>query len=286
MKNKSYCMDEHVSEVLMPDSSNRSILGIDAGSTRIKGALWTGSSWMFCSISSGVSYEEEVRNLIGTITTFAGFSPNSIVATGYGRKMVPEASQVFNEIGCHGKGAVYLVPGCRTVIDIGGQDAKVICINPQGKVTDFSMNDKCAAGTGRFLSILAKSLSIPLDDLGIIGRDTEPLRLSSMCTVFAESEVISLLARGCAVPEIVAGINDAIARRTVSLVSRLNLNPKVIFTGGVSANSDIISRLSQMIGLEITVPDHAEYSGAIGAVISAGCPDPWSLVPVHDIRTE
>ncbi len=267
-------------------SSPQSILGIDAGSTRIKGALWTGSSWILSALSSGISYEEEVRNLIDIITSHAGISPDYVVATGYGRKMVPKVTQVVNEIGCHGKSAGYLVPGCRTVIDIGGQDAKVICVSPQGKVTDFAMNDKCAAGTGRFLSILANSLSVSLDDLGVIGRDTEPLRLSSMCTVFAESEVIGLLSRGYAVPEIVAGINDAIARRTVSLASRLSITPKVVFTGGVSANSDIISRLSRMIALEITVPDHAEYSGAIGAVLSAGNPEPWSLVPVQVLRTE
>lgn len=266
--------------------SPQSILGVDAGSTRIKGALWTGSSWILSAISSGISYEEEVRSLIDIITSHAGISPDYIITTGYGRKMVPKVTQVVNEIGCHGKGAGYLVPGCRTVIDIGGQDAKVICVSPQGKVTDFAMNDKCAAGTGRFLSILANSLSVSLDDLGIIGRDAEPLRLSSMCTVFAESEVIGLLSRGYAVPEIVAGINDAIARRTVSLASRLSITPKVVFTGGVSANSDIISRLSRMIALEITVPDHAEYSGAIGAVLSAGNPEPWSLVPVQVLRTE
>jgi len=263
--------------------AKKSVLGIDAGSTRIKGALWTGSSWLLHTVPSTVSYEQSIADLITAMITRTGQDPDEIVATGYGRKMVARASGVSNEIGCHGKGAAYLVPGCRTVIDIGGQDAKVISVQESGKVSDFAMNDKCAAGTGRFLSILADTLGLPLTDLGNIGRDVQPLRLSSMCTVFAESEVIGLLSRGYPVPEIVAGIHDAIARRTVSLASRLSLVPVLVFTGGVSANSDIASRISQLISLDITVPEHAEFSGAIGAVISVCNPDPWSLVHIRKL---
>ncbi|HWQ65685.1 MAG TPA: acyl-CoA dehydratase activase [Methanospirillum sp.] len=276
-------MSDPIPSTLDRESSHITILGIDAGSTRIKGALWTGSSWIMHSISSGVSYECEVTNLIETIIHHAGFTPETIVATGYGRKMVPGVSKVLNEIGCHGKGAGYLVPGCRTIIDIGGQDAKVISIGDNGKVSDFAMNDKCAAGTGRFLSIMAGALALSLSDLGVVGSDTEPLRLSSMCTVFAESEVIGLLSQGYKVPEIVAGINDAIARRTIALASRMTLNPMVVFTGGVSANSDIVARISQIINLDISVPDHTEFSGALGAVLSVEQTDPWPLVPVRII---
>ncbi|MDD1724417.1 MAG: acyl-CoA dehydratase activase [Methanospirillum sp.] len=265
----------------MSSQSQGAYLGIDAGSTRIKGAFWTGSSWLLCSAASGVSYEECIADLIGTLIREAEIEPSGIVATGYGRKMVTGASGISNEIGCHGKGAVYLVPGCRTVFDIGGQDAKVISVLASGKVTDFIMNDKCAAGTGRFLSILANTLDLSLGDLGDIGKDVEPLRLSSMCTIFAESEVIGLLSRGYPVPEIVAGIHDAIARRTVSLASRLTMTPLVVFTGGVSANRDIIARISQLISLEITVPLHAEFSGAIGAVLSLCHPDPWPFVQIR-----
>ena len=265
------------SETLVPCIS---VLGIDAGSTRIKGALWTGSSWILHSTSSGISYELSVSELIKDITTKAGFDPGSIIATGYGRKMVPGSPSVLNEIGCHAKGARYLVPGCRTVFDIGGQDAKVISLQENGKVADFAMNDKCAAGTGRFLSIMAAALSISLEDLGTIGREVQPLRLSSMCTVFAESEIIGLLSQGCPVPEIVAGINDAIARRTISLASRMTLVPEVIFTGGVSSDADIVSRISALINLPITVPDHAEFSGAIGAVLSVCTAEPWQMVRV------
>lgn len=265
----------------MSDRSQGAYLGIDAGSTRIKGAYWTGSSWVLHSTASGVSYEECIADLIGILIRTAGTEPESIVATGYGRKMVTGASAVHNEIGCHGKGAVYLVPGCRTVIDIGGQDAKVISVLEDGKVTDFIMNDKCAAGTGRFLSVLAKTLDLSLQDLGDIGMGVEPLRLSSMCTIFAESEVIGLLSRGYPVPGIVAGIHDAIARRTVSLASRLSMTPLVVFTGGVSANRDIIARVSQLISLDITVPLHAEFSGAIGAVLSLCNPEPWHLAPIR-----
>ncbi|MDD1728328.1 MAG: acyl-CoA dehydratase activase [Methanospirillum sp.] len=276
-------MEKKVSEGSLSDSSCKSVLGIDAGSTRIKGALWTGSSWLLHTVPSTVSYEQSIGDLISTMVIETGLNPDEIVATGYGRKMVPGASGISNEIGCHGKGATYLVPGCRTVIDIGGQDAKVISVQEKGKVTDFSMNDKCAAGTGRFLSILADTLNLSLSDLGNIGTGIQPLRLSSMCTVFAESEVIGLLSQGYPIPEIVAGINDAIARRTVSLASRLSMVPVITFTGGVSANTDIVSRISELISLDITVPDHAEYSGAIGSVISVCSPEPWSLTQIRTI---
>ena len=277
-------MEKKLSVDGLSDSSCKSVLGIDAGSTRIKGALWTGSSWLLQTVPSTVSYEQSIHDLITAMITETGSDPDEIVATGYGRKMVAGASEISNEIGCHGKGAAYLVQGCRTVIDIGGQDAKIISVQEGGKVSDFAMNDKCAAGTGRFLSILADSLALPLSDLGNIGRDVQPLRLSSMCTVFAESEVIGLLSRGYPVPEIVAGIHDAIARRTVSLASRLSLVPVIVFTGGVSANDDIVSRISRLINLNITVPEHAEFSGAIGAVISVCNPEPWSFVQVRKVQ--
>lgn len=265
-------------------SPEKAILGIDAGSTRIKGALWTGSSWIFSSISSGVSYEKSVSDLINNFLASVDQSPGTLVATGYGRKMISGVTSVQNEIGCHAKGARYLAPGCRTVIDIGGQDAKVISLREDGKISDFAMNDKCAAGTGRFLSIMADALSVSLADLGTIGTQVQPLRLSSMCTVFAESEIIGLLSQGHPVPEIVAGINDAIARRTLSLASRLTLIPEVIFTGGVSANNDIVSRISSLINLDISVPSHAEFSGSIGAVLSMGPVEPWMKVQARAIQ--
>ena len=259
------------------------VLGIDAGSTRIKGALWTGTSWFLSSIPSSVSYETEVSSLISIITEKSGIYPELIISTGYGRKMIPNVAKNVNEIGCHAAAAPYMAPGTRTVIDIGGQDAKVIIITETGKIADFVMNDKCAAGTGRFLAVLADRLSIPLEDMGKTGLGVAPLRLSSMCTVFAESEVISLLSKGYQVPEIIAGIHDAIARRTVALASRLTMEPVVTFLGGVSANQDIVGRTSELIGLDINVPDHAEFSGAIGAVLSALSPEPWSLTSVHII---
>ncbi|HWQ64906.1 MAG TPA: acyl-CoA dehydratase activase, partial [Methanospirillum sp.] len=278
-------MNERISSEIIGISPGKSILGIDAGSTRIKGALWTGSSWTLYAISSGVSYEKGVSDLTRNILESADLSPETIVATGYGRKMISGVSSIQNEIGCHAKGAMYLAPGCRTVIDIGGQDAKVISLREDGKVSDFAMNDKCAAGTGRFLSIMADALSITLADLGTIGTEVNPLRLSSMCTVFAESEIIGLLSQGYPVPEIVAGINDAIARRTLSLASRLTLIPEVIFTGGVSANSDIVSRISALVNLNISVPQHAEFSGAIGAVLSVGTVEPWQKVQVSVLQS-
>lgn len=263
--------------------SSSAALGIDAGSTRIKGALWTGESWYLSSVPASVSYENDVSSLITLIKKTTGLSQHTIIATGYGRKLVPGVSRSMNEIGCHAAGAHYMVPDTRTVIDIGGQDAKIILVTPNGKIADFVMNDKCAAGTGRFLAVLGERLSVPLVEMGRTGLGQPPLPLSSMCTVFAESEVISLLSKGHHVPEIIAGIHDAIARRTVALASRLKIEPRVTFLGGVSANQDIVARVSALIGYPITVPDYAEYSGAIGAALSIIQPPEWNQAVVFPI---
>lgn len=275
--------DTSIPPTIHSDTSSAA-LGIDAGSTRIKGALWTGESWYLSSVPASVSYETDVSSLITFIKETTGLSHYPIISTGYGRKLVPGVSSSMNEIGCHAAGAHYMVPDTRTVIDIGGQDAKIILVTPNGKIADFVMNDKCAAGTGRFLAVLGERLSVPLEEMGKTGLGISPLRLSSMCTVFAESEVISLLSKGHGVSEIIAGIHDAIARRTVALASRLKIEPVVTFLGGVSANQDIVARVSDLISNPITVPDYAEYSGAVGAVLSVIKPPEWSQAAVFPIH--
>jgi len=260
------------------------VLGIDAGSTRIKGALWTGNCWYLSSVPASVSYENDVVSLISSIKDTAKVPHFTIISTGYGRKLVPGVNKTINEIRCHAAGAHYMVPDTRTVIDIGGQDAKIILVTPDGKIADFVMNDKCAAGTGRFLAVLGERLSVPLEEMGKTAFGQTPLRLSSMCTVFAESEVISLLSKGHQVPEILAGIHDAIARRTISLASRLKIEPVITFLGGVSGNQDIVARISDLTRLPINVPDYAEYSGAIGAVLSTINPPEWCQTEVNRIH--
>jgi len=193
-----------------------------------------------------------------------------IVSTGYGRVSIPFASESVTEISCHAKGAFSLFPGTRTVIDIGGQDSKVIVLDGQGKVANFVMNDKCAAGTGKFLEVTAKALGLKLDDLGEISSKSESkARISSMCTVFAESEVVSLIAEGVKIEDIVAGLHDSIAKRVFSLLKRAGGRPPFVITGGVAKNPGVVGALSQLLGADISVPEEPQIVGALGAAILA-----------------
>lgn len=193
-----------------------------------------------------------------------------VVATGYGRMGVPFASRQVTEITCHGRGAAFLSPRVRTVIDIGGQDSKVIRLDEQGNVVDFLMNDKCAAGTGRFLEVMAQALELPVTALGEAEREARrAAEISSMCTVFAESEVVSLIAQGVPRAEIIRGLHRAVAARTTALVSRLGLVPEVMMTGGVAKNPGVVSALSEKLGVEIFVPPEPQIVGALGAALLA-----------------
>ena len=194
-----------------------------------------------------------------------------VLATGYGRISIPFADKRVTEITCHGKGAHYLFPSTSTVIDIGGQDSKVISLTPQGKVVDFVMNEKCAAGTGRFLEVMARSLEVNLGDMGNLSREAEEsVSISSMCTVFAESEVVSLIAEGHPVEKIIRGIHDSIADRTVGMVNRVGLEKEVVMTGGVAKNSGVVKCLEERLGANITIPEEPQIVGALGAALLAG----------------
>jgi predicted CoA-substrate-specific enzyme activase len=195
--------------------------------------------------------------------------PPAIAATGYGRKNCPDATSAHTEIACHARGGWYLAPGCRFVIDIGGQDAKGIRVADGGRVEDFVMNDKCAAGTGRFLSAMGQALGIHVDLLSKHALGVEPHRINAMCTVFAESEVIGLINEGVSRGAIIAGLHDSIARRTASMIAPLHPQPPVVFTGGVSQNTDLVARLKKMLGHEILVPKDAVFAGALGAALIA-----------------
>lgn len=193
-----------------------------------------------------------------------------IVSTGYGRAAVKEAHQQFTEISCHAMGASYLVPGGATVIDVGGQDSKAISIDPAGKVLNFVMNDKCAAGTGRFLEVMAQALEVDLNDFGGLSlKATGKAEISNMCTVFAESEVISRIASGSSKEDIIAGIHDAMASRIASMAARVEIRPKVVLTGGVSKNIGLVKALEERLGLKLEVPAEAQINGALGAALMA-----------------
>jgi predicted CoA-substrate-specific enzyme activase len=190
-----------------------------------------------------------------------------IVATGYGRINVPFADRQVTEITCHAKGIHHLLPDVKTIVDIGGQDSKGIKIH-NGKVTSFVMNDKCAAGTGRFLEIIADSLGVPLAKLGEISLTAERAsEISSTCTVFAEHEVINKLASGESIANLIAGIHESVATRVYSLVNKLKIEPEVAITGGGAKNIGLVKALEKKFGIPIKIPPEPLITGALGAAL-------------------
>jgi len=195
----------------------------------------------------------------------------NLIATGYGRKIVPFKSEEISEISCHARGAHFLFPNTRTVIDIGGQDSKAIRLNENGEAVDFNMNDKCAAGTGRFLEEMAKALDTSVEHLGKLSlRSKKSLVISSMCTVFAESEVVSLLAENETREDIAKALHNAIADRVLSLAHKVRLVNAVTLTGGVGKNIGVVDALkSKLPGMTINIPEEPQIVGALGAALIA-----------------
>ena len=192
------------------------------------------------------------------------------VSTGYGREAVAAAAIKVTEITCHARGASHLFPGARTVIDIGGQDSKVIRLLPDGRVADFAMNDKCAAGTGRFLEVMARVLEMDLEEMGPRAvLSVRALPISSVCTVFAESEVISLIASGASPDDIAWGIHKAVAERVCALADRVGVRAPVVMTGGVAKNPAARKALEERLGLPLRLPDEPQTAGALGAALIA-----------------
>jgi (R)-2-hydroxyacyl-CoA dehydratese activating ATPase len=193
-----------------------------------------------------------------------------VVATGYGRNSVNPADKVCSEIICHARGAYHFHPSPCTVIDIGGQDSKVIEITDEGRVLDFMMNDKCAAGTGRFLELIANVMNMKLENLGNLSlQSQDPCSITSTCAVFAESEVISLRADGKKQKDIIAGIHRSIAYRIKLMTQNITVRPPVIFTGGVALNPGMVKALQIELGTGILTPEYPQMSGALGAALLA-----------------
>jgi (R)-2-hydroxyacyl-CoA dehydratese activating ATPase len=193
-----------------------------------------------------------------------------VVGTGYGRYKVTFGNTQVTEISCHGRGAVHMFPATRTVVDMGGQDTKAIRVAPTGEIIDFCMNDKCAAGTGRFLGAASAALEIPLDDLGPTAlRGERPVKISTTCTVFAESEVLSWLGKGKKIEDILLGVHQSIAGRSTGLLRRVGIEEEVTFTGGVARNIAMIAALHESIGVRVNVSDDSHYMGALGAALFA-----------------
>lgn len=195
---------------------------------------------------------------------------NYCVGTGYGRKHIPFMNSEESEIACHARGAVWQVPTARTVVDIGGQDAKAIRVDEQGNVERYVYNDKCASGTGRFLEIIADSLDIQLDEMGdISGKAKEKLTLSNQCVVFAETEIISLVNEGKEIPDIVNALHQAVANRAASMARSILVQPDAVMTGGVAKNSGMFGALERALGVKLHQVEDPQINGALGAALFA-----------------
>jgi predicted CoA-substrate-specific enzyme activase len=193
-----------------------------------------------------------------------------VIGTGYGRYRVTFGNEQVTEISCHGRGANHMFPDTRTVIDMGGQDTKAIKVSASGEIDDFCMNDKCAAGTGRFLGAASAALDIPLDKLGKTALESSNgVNISTTCTVFAESEVLSWLGRGKRVQDILWGVHESIATRSMGLLRRVGIEDEITFTGGVSRNEAMVKALEDVLGKKMNVSDDCHYMGALGAALFA-----------------
>jgi predicted CoA-substrate-specific enzyme activase len=191
-----------------------------------------------------------------------------IVSTGYGRINVPFADKQFTEITCHARGIASLFPEAKTIIDVGGQDVKGIKIDSHGKTIDFAMNDKCAAGTGRFIEVIADTLGVPLDQVGDLSLQSKnPARISNICTIWAQQEVAASLAQGVPISDLLAGIHQSLADRIIRMVSRLKVEKAVIVTGGGGKNRGLLKALSEQLGYQILVPEEPLITGALGAAL-------------------
>ncbi len=253
-------------------------VGIDVGSISTKAVLLEDGRFVRGKVAfTGYSAEGAGRRIYEEILRDAGLGEDAIdgiVATGYGRKSVSFAGRAVTEILCHAEGARFLDPEIRSVVDIGGQDSKAIVLDESGRVRTFAMNDKCAAGTGRFLEVMARALEVDLERFGALSLQAEdPAPISSLCTVFAESEVISLIARGEKRENIVAGIHESIGSRVSAMARRLGMVPPVMMTGGVAKNHGVVLALGKALGLPLRVSPQAQLTGAIGAAVLAARPE-------------
>ncbi len=242
-------------------------LGIDIGSRYIKAALLERGEWVrFYKAENGFDSLEKCRRILEEMPA------DRVMATGYGRHLLEVHGNVptVTEIKAFARGARLLFPACRTILDIGGQDTKVIALNEKGSVCKFEMNDRCAAGTGKFLEIMAKGLGYSVEEFGASALDARrEIQLSSMCTVFAESEVISLNARGVAREDIAMAIHRAISTRVAAMAGRIPLHGEVIFAGGCAYNPCLKVLLGKALKMELRVPPAPEMAGAMGAALIA-----------------
>lgn len=249
------------------------VIGIDSGSTSTNAVVMNEKKELLAHavLRTGAKSSESAERILTEVlakTNLRREEISRIVATGYGRVSIPFADQDVTEISCHGRGAHFVNPRVRTILDIGGQDSKAIRLNERGDVVDFVMNDKCAAGTGRFLEMMARTLEISIDELGPVSlQSKENIEISSMCSVFAESEVISLIAQNRETADIARGIHRAIAGKAISLMKRVGPEPEYMMTGGVAKNPGVVRALEEHLKAPLFIYEEPEIVGAIGAAL-------------------
>ena len=251
------------------------VMGIDSGSTSTNAVIMDRDRNIkaFAVVRTGAKSGQSAQKILEEVLEKAGLKRENIswiVSTGYGRVSIPFADENVTEISCHGRGAHYFNPNVRTILDIGGQDSKAIHLSSTGEVTDFVMNDKCAAGTGRFLEMIARSLEMEIGELGPAAlQSTENIEITSMCSVFAESEVISLIAQNKEKADIANGVCHSIANKSYSLMKRVGLDPEFMMTGGVAKNPGVVRAVEEKIGAKLYICPEPEIVGAVGAALYA-----------------
>lgn len=251
-------------------------VGIDIGSTTTKAVVLDENGRYSWSVQpSGIDIPAIGKQVIKNALDKLGLSlqeVSSIVATGYGRISLPFATKTVTEITCNAAGVHHVFPEATLIVDIGGQDSKAIKINSQGRVVQFAMNDKCAAGTGKFLEVAAQTLEVNVDELGAISQESQNrIVISNTCTVFAQSEIVSLIARKTAKEDIAAALHESIASRVLGLIGSIDPEPQkdIVLTGGVAKNTAIARLLERMMGRTVLVPDNPQIITALGAAILA-----------------
>ena len=249
------------------------VIGVDAGSNTVKAVFLNEEGRMLYRISkTGANSVKTARETLDQVLSDAGISdwPGYIVSTGYARNYIDFSDRSVTEISCHARGVRYLISEARTLIDIGGQDNKVIYLDEKGNVQDFLMNDKCAAGTGRFLEVIAGALGLSLEQMGEESLKAQgEVSISSTCTVFAESEVVTHVARGEVLADIVAGIHRSIVARILGMAHRRPVIAPLVVTGGVAKNRGVIRMIQDELGYEVEIPKEPQITGALGAALMA-----------------
>lgn len=249
--------------------------GIDAGSRAIKVAILNGDTREVVASGlrdQGIAQEDLTRDLLNELLRKVGAHDGDVaatVATGYGRNLIRFADTTITEITCHAHGVRHVSPGAMTIIEVGGQDSKLIRLDGQGAVRDFAMNDRCAAGTGRFLEVIAGRLGVDLAALGpMAAKSANPATISSMCVVFAETEIVGLLASGIPPEDIVCGVQTSLAKRVTAMAGR-SVDEPVVFTGGVALIPGMVEAMAKAVGRPVSVVPTPQLTGAIGAALLA-----------------